>query len=389
MSKQTYEKMEKFKIKLVVRFGFFATLLLNLEIKENNKLTDTCSTDGKQLIYNEKFVDSISYQELNFVMMHEVMHCALGHLWRRGSKDFETWNIACDFAVNWLLYDIIYNMKAEHAADFKMLRGCLFDENFKNMSAEEIYNIIIKYDKKKKPQQKSDHSQWEEEDCKPDNIKNQKVLDWDLKMINSNDMMTSCGILSGGMERYVKNITHPQKNWRLLLQDFIQKDINDFSLLPPDKRYDDDFLMFDFNECTEKVEDIYFFVDTSGSMSADDISACYSEIQGAINQFKNQLHGKLCFFDAKVDNDVYDFDDVGYDIRKIIPIGGGGTDFSIVFDYVNDKKVDNVNGIIMLTDGKCDYPDESVTNGIPVLWIYTDKDGKAPFGASAYLDVNV
>ena len=105
-------------------------------------------------------------------------------------------------------------------------------------------------------------------------------------------------------------------------------------------------------------------------------------MQRAINQFNKHLHGTLLFFDADVSDKYYNFDDVNGDISKLIPYGGGGTSFKCIFDFINrnHEKFDNINAVIILTDGFCDYPKESETMGLPVLWIYTTENNNPPFG---------
>ena len=57
----------------------------------------------------------------------------------------------------------------------------------------------------------------------------------------------------------------------------------------------------DFNEKEMKeIKNILFMIDTSASMSDRQITDCYSEVFGAIQQFNGKLQGKLGFFDAKV-----------------------------------------------------------------------------------------
>ena len=73
-------------------------------------------------------------------------------------------------------------------------------------------------------------------------------------------------------------------------------------------------------------------VDTSGSVCDEDITAVYSEIKGAIEQFGGKLLGKLGFFDTDVTAPV-PFESVD-DLMKVVPCGGGGTDFRCIFEYI-------------------------------------------------------
>lgn len=102
-------------------------------------------------------------------------------------------------------------------------------------------------------------------------------------------------------ERLLKELRKPQNDWRTILADFVQEDITDYSFSPPDRRFPDSpFFLPDFNEKEERLENILFMIDTSGSMSDDMITAAYSEVLGAIEQFDGKLSGYLGFFDAEI-----------------------------------------------------------------------------------------
>ena len=88
-----------------------------------------------------------------------------------------------------------------------------------------------------------------------------------------------------------------------------------------------------FCECMPDDSDILFFIDTSGSISDNDMTAAYSEIKGAIDQYDGKLQGWLGFFDAAIiePKPFSSFEE----FNVIKPAGGGGTDFQIIFEYVN------------------------------------------------------
>lgn len=425
---------------LVTDYGFFASLLLQMEIEENKRAQGTMSTNGKKIFFDAKFVDTLTQGEVSFVLMHEVMHCAMGHLWRREGRIFPLWNIATDFAVNGLIREISSACYEELKRSFgaggeslahkiDMPKSALYSEEYEGKSAEEVYTLIKdkatfvempdsgqgdgngegeendgepngkgKNSKKpvtvkignKKVKAPTNHEDWKKEDGKSENEKRAQEVDWQGKMLVANEVLKQQGVCVAGIERVVGNILRPQKNWKTLLQEFIQEEVNDYSLMPPDRRYDSDFFMFDFNDKTEVVKDILFFVDTSGSMGEREINVCYSEIQGAINQFEKNLHGTLLFFDSDVSEHYYNFDDTNGDITKLAPFGGGGTSYKCIFDFVNKNrdKFPDINGIVILTDGYCDYPNEKITNGVPVLWIYTTPDNKPPFGRGTELTLD-
>jgi len=63
----------------------------------------TMATDGCRIVYNPTFVDQLKSAELEGVLAHEVLHCALGHQCRRGGRDPGLWNEAADLAINPIL----------------------------------------------------------------------------------------------------------------------------------------------------------------------------------------------------------------------------------------------------------------------------------------------
>ena len=136
----------------------------------------------------------------------------------------------------------------------------------------------------------------------------------------------------------------------------------------------------------DAVNDVLFFIDTSGSISDKMIAAAFSEIKGAIDQFGGRLCGWLGFFDAAIiePRPFASFEDV----LGIRPAGGGGTDFQIIFEYVALYMADDPPAcIIILTDGYAPFPKEQAANGIPVLWLINNDEVDPPWGKVARIRV--
>ena len=196
----------------------------------------------------------------------------------------------------------------------------------------------------------------------------------------------SCGSIPDFASRFIDEIRNPKLDWRSILNDFIQEDICDYSFTPPDRRFaDSDFFLPDYNEKDEKVEKILFMIDTSASMSDKEVTECYCEIKGAIDQFDGRLQGWLGFFDARVIEPRAFSDEEEF--RMIRAKGGGGTSFHPIFDYVREEMSDDLPvSIIILTDGYVlSYPEESTSMDIPVLWIINNKIATPPWGRVARL----
>lgn len=194
----------------------------------------------------------------------------------------------------------------------------------------------------------------------------------------NNNGSDGCGKAPLGAIRLVEEYINPQVDWREILAGFLQEEINDYSFTPPDRRFSDsDFFLPDFNEKDESPKNIWFVVDASASVSDKDLDMAYAEICSAIEQFNGKLEGKISFLDCAVSEPV-EFSSIE-EIRKIKPIGGGGTAFFVIFQYMKNKMIDNLPSfIVIITDGYDAFPDEKEAMGIPVLWLLNNEEAEAP-----------
>lgn len=183
------------------------------------------------------------------------------------------------------------------------------------------------------------------------------------------------------MQRRLKELTESQLDWKIILNNFIQVDVVDYTFMPPDRRFDESpFFLPDFNEMEESARDILFMIDTSGSVSDKEMTETFSEIKGAIEQFSGNLKGWLGFFDTAV-YELQPFSNTE-ELMAIKP-KGGGTWFRLIFDYVRLKRQQKPNMIIILTDGYAIFPPEEVAEGIPVLWVINNDYIDPPWGKVA------
>ena len=134
MTRQTIEqKLSRGRTQLLLNQPFFGTLCLRLKLVPMPNFP-TMATDGRRLVYNPAFVDKLTPAELEGVLAHEVMHCALAHHCRRGERDAQVWNLAADYAVNPILI----------GNGITLPKDALIDPAFADLSAEEIYARLLK-----------------------------------------------------------------------------------------------------------------------------------------------------------------------------------------------------------------------------------------------------
>ena len=212
-------------------------------------------------------------------------------------------------------------------------------------------------------------------------------------------LQTACEVISireasqsygGGplmAQRLMKLGRKSEIDWRTVLQEFLQEEINDYSFSPPDRRFSDsDFFLPDYNEKEEVPGKVWFLIDTSDSISDDAIHAAYGEICSAIAQFGGKLEGLLSFTESYVTEPI-PFHTVT-DLMAIKPIGGGGNDFSDIFRYMRNHMAEDLPGyIVIITDGYDRFPPESDAMGVPVLWLINNENANPPWGKISRIKV--
>ena len=397
------------RLRVLLRHGFYGILLMHLQMKLD-PFCETAYTDAQTIAFCPKFLENISDSELDFIMMHEIMHVVLGHCFRGKNLDDGLFNVACDIVVN-------SNIWKYNNYDTKSITLDYYGESFYKLpnkqngfdyTAEEVYEMIVndpKYQKYKsnknnKKESKNNsgntadksnqdnplwdnHSQWSREEIGDQaTIWTQRIIDAATSVERQKETMGVGGV-PPIIERQLYELKNPQTDWRILLDDFIQEEICDYSFNPPDRRFSEtEFFLPDYNDKDYEVADILFMIDTSGSINDRMLSVAYTEIKSAIDQFDGKLQGWLGFFDSDVvEPKPFSGNE---DFSKIKAYGGGGTSFKMIFDYVNSQMQDKLpKSIVILTDGLCEFPDQSVTNGIPVLWIINNDFITPPWGKVA------
>jgi len=395
MNMNAEQRITKARIQLLTSYPFYGILSLKLILKkvetktiidENGKeqkysQLETAGVDGKYFYYNEDFINSLTDSELKFIVVHEVMHCALRHLWRQEHRIPKLFNVACDYAIHSIL-------KQDGIRDITMPDSALYNPEYDGMSAEQIYEKLLEEHADDDFQTVDDHSMWGNASNNNDGATSSSMeKDWETAVINAakqaQQSSKNAGQIPGYFQRMIDELTNPIKDWRIILREFIEPEPNDYTFIRPDYRIDyDTFGCFlpSFNEENEKVEDIYFWIDTSGSVSETELNYIYSEVAGAIQQF-DKFTGYLGFFDYNA-YEPKRFEDFN-SLKEIKPVGGGGTNFHAPFNWLNDHEI-SPKCVIMLTDGYCNFPDEDIID-CPVVWLITTKEIQAPWGKSIYL----
>ena len=424
------EKICESRTRLLSSHPFFALLLMYLKfvaIPDMKKI----STNGVSICFSPDYLDKLYWYELDYILCHQVMHIICGDTARPFDLGGDDYHYACDIRLDLLLKQQGFkDLRGPHLGMTESFaRG--FGKDAAMLSPEEIaallpYSLSILDERTRSRYFPDSDIMWNRSETvlrgvlildaaepgamlrdKGSSGKNGAASEnadaggdseglrqlW-LDRVNTAAMSLADGNNNGAggslrdfADRMADKLRRPRVDWRRILNNFIQEVTCDYSFSPPDRRYEDTgFFLPDFNEKDLVVGDVLFMVDTSGSVDDDSLAAAYSEIKGAVEQFGTKFGAKLGFFDTAVTPPV-PFAGVD-DLLRIIPRGGGGTDFRSVFEYVSGNCSDCLPAcIVIFTDGQGTYPSESETLNIPVLWLLDDPVITPPFGSVTRISV--
>ena len=367
---ETIKKLTKARAGLVLSAPFFASLALQLKLKEDNNC-QTAYTDSVVLGYNPEFIDKLSNVELKAVICHEVLHIAMLHPFRRNSRDPFMWNVACDYAINQIVKE----------AGFNLPEGALIDDKYKGLEAEVIYsqlpkqlqlpsNSVMIGDVKDYKQDKGDANS---------NTPSQQEQNWKITLTSAATISKAQGKLPAGLDRMIQEILQPKLPWREILSRFITENAkNDYTWTQPNKRYLYSGLYLPgLNVPT--LGTIAVIIDTSGSISQKELDIFASELLSILTIYPG-TEIKVIYVDTKVSAtemiDIYDF--------QLHAKGGGGTDFKPGFEYI-EKEALMPSCVIYFTDGWCSsFPKDP---DYPTLWVSTDRTNFKPsFGEVIFME---
>jgi predicted metal-dependent peptidase len=305
-----------------------------------------------------------------------VLHPAMGHLWRRGERSPQKWNLASDLVVNQLLTDSGLQGPPEGMYLGTTISGVYFDPAWKQLSEEEIYQRLPD-----PPKQyllcgdilaPSDGGQQQ-------SASGQALADiWRDRLVQAAHAARQQDKLPIGLARLVEKLLHPSKDWRQVLAEFVQPTAWDYDWRRLDRRLLPDELYIP-TLSGERIDDLVVAIDTSGSIGGNELDAFLSELRGILSAYP-QVRATVLSCDAKV-HQVWELDQ-----DAPIPtqaLGGGGTSFIPVFEKIAELGL-QPSAVVFLTDGYGDYPDQEPS--YPVLWVLTTDHRTPPWGRRTVLE---
>lgn len=383
LSDDALQRLTKAKSRLVMNHPFFASLALGLPLVEADWLQPpTMATDMTQIFYHPKFVEECTVSELMGVLCHEVLHVAYLHGLRRGPRDHKIWNMACDFAINPIVLD----------AGMMLPQGGLYDDKYRNLSAPEIYEDLMKnatiikvacdwggVTEPKKGQGQGQGDGQGEDQGKSLSQSQLSELEQEIKIKvkAAAETAKARGKLPAGVEGLIDAIGKPKVDWKAYIQQWVSgHKPDDYTWARPNRTWLVNHGVYMPRMQMNGAGVGVLSIDTSGSVSDKELVDYITEIAGVI-EICNPDKLYIVQHDAVIQRvDVWEH---GMDFKGLKVKGRGGTNIQPTFKWIDDCD-EHVDWMICFTDmGICDYPSKKDAPDIPVLWCATGPDN-APFG---------
>ncbi len=376
-------KMTAARTSLVLENPFFGALALSLKMVPD-ATCETAWVNGRELGYNPVWIETLTHDRVTALVAHEVMHCAMGHPWRRDGRSPKGWNVACDKAIN-----------GELRASFRLPDGALYPDAGEEGKSSEWYYARLSEDEKGNGQGKASGQGSPapgQGPGKPDPLGEVKDAptgpdadgdtapteqDWKQKTASALQQAKMCGKMPGGLARDVAKALQPRIDIRsLLLRFFSERSTGDYAWSRPNMRYIAQGLYLPCLESRELGE-VAIMVDTSGSVDGVSLQYARGIVESVIEEC-SPVGVTVYYADSKVCG-VERF--AKGEPLTWKPQGGGGTDFRPALKAIEDEGTAVCALCITDLDGR--FPD--TPPAFPVLWLATE-DGTAPFGETIPID---
>lgn len=403
-------EVSRAKISLLLSQPFFGNMATGMSViltdDEKHNWCSTAATDGRRIYMNRDFVAKLTFDELLFVVAHEVLHAVLDHLSRRQGRDPQYYNMAADYAINHILVKAgIGTMPPVGLLNKK------YDEEW---TSEQIYDDLLKnqveiempldqhLDGKGGASGDEDGDGGEGGTIKVRVSGNgdgppvlskeeleeirQEVLSRTIQAVQAAEQQQNAGCIPSAVKRMIADLTEPKMDWRTMLDCQIRSQMkSDYTFQRLSRVEVGQGFIFPAED-DDYMAEADIWIDTSGSMGNELLREIMSEVKGIMQSF-GQFKLRVGCFDAQAYK-VHEFTERNIDDLDDFQLeGGGGTMFSAFWQAMVDaNRVPE--RLVVFTDGyPCDSWGDGFENYCETLWVvHGGSRGKAPFGLTVFYE---
>lgn len=394
---ESSKKLIRAKVQLQNENPFFAYLIMNMKFIEKKDIQTMGVDNNGNCYYSPKFVEGLSGDILKGVLAHEVLHVILEHFNRVEQKQPRVWNIATDLCINNMLLKNHFSLAdgglIPHYDEYsfydskgKIIKIVDIDKKTADDIYKELMKVIKEDEKAQKGQDKKrfdKHLEGKENELTKE--QRQALKDkWKRAVSEASAYARQKGNTPRGLDLVIDTLLNEKINWKHLLYRYLTRTIpHDYTYARPSKRSFSTGVYMPVMK-KENIE-IVVSLDTSGSISKEELQEFMSEINGIAKSFNN-LTMKLIICDSEI-KEVYTIGNGDNDrIEELILTGGGGTSHKPIYDYIKEN-IPNTQLLVNFTDGYTDLND--LDDSINTLWVICRNginERSIPFGEVIKLD---
>lgn len=359
--KEVERKVGKAKALLILDHPFFGTAVSKRPIKYSDAVGTAGMSATGQMVINPSFVNTLTVKNIMFLLAHEAMHYMLSHALRRKHRDHRAWNVACDKVINDTLID---------AKVGEFIEGGVTLHDARQYASEELYDEND--DDLGQGGIGQDVGDPTNDDGSPmdDAQKHQLEAQAKIDTIQSAKAAKATGKLPASIERIVDEMVNVTTPWHEKLERYMNARVKDgYSWNRPNRRFIAQGTYLPGYDYTPRMGEVVVAIDTSGSLSSKELSYFLSHINRILETcIPTKVTVLHCDYDIGKEEE-FTPDDMPI---KITPVGGGGTSFKPVFEWL-DNYTEEVDCLIYFTDGWGDQHDIE-PHAVDTVWVTTDKE---------------
>ena len=408
------DRLQNIKEKWFLLEPAYFTIVCTHKIELTHQIKCEIATGGGVIYMNDELLDNKSDIYIEEILKAELLRILLKHPYQRQLPNRVKMFLSSNF--------IIGNNTKFTEAKFKTTLEALKTYSLNNASLEDIYDYI-KLDDNSNSSKKSDNKSKGgynndcgkslsskdldgfDDGCKSEEDALEKTQFWkedEYQMVEINSTIEKIsnsktwGSIPDDLQDVIKKSLEPKFDYKSVFRQFrstVLSSTRTLTRMKPNRRFGYD-AMGSKRDFTTKL---LLAIDTSGSISSDELSLCLGFIQ---KFFKYGISG--------IDTIMFDYDvkrDSLCSISKcptnIRVIGRGGTDFNDIFKYVQTESREHYDGVLILTDGYASVPDKKwLSNNFKhtkYIWVLNSEKSWnefkkhqdfLKFGKCTYLDKN-
>jgi len=398
------------------------TMFKKVPIKEQHSLGIDCRINPPVIKYNPNFINSLSRERLECVMVQECFKVLLRHPTTRLSKPYNIASLSSSLIVAPMSLGPLLNTEGmedfyPNPEQYGLPEDGFFENYFRrlmdkqdetNEQIRKIWNSLSKEEKEqliKDSLEKQQGGNDDKDDSEgeggagsgesndqdpsmdadgfkkfddsngamkeyfdPNSTSN---MDWggnDMMDAEIKEIVRKCksqanqwGNITGEFIEHIISANTPKINWKEVVRRF-SRSVMSRKSYPSRMKYNRRHELEYPGYRREYDTKIIFAIDASGSMSDEDIAEGLAVINATCK------HAEITFilFDTKIKKVEKKFKKAKSEFSVL---GRGGTDFQCIIDYANDNRAD---GIVIFTDGWASEPTKPIRG--KVLWLLHGKD---------------